>query len=66
MFAAILSVLDREQLRLNIVERDTVGELERVTFTLLANSRRHHLLLSELMASDATDKVIAFHDEEED
>jgi putative Mg2+ transporter-C (MgtC) family protein len=66
MFAAILSVLDREQMRLNIVERDTVGELERVTFTLLANSRRHHHLLSELMASDATDKVIAFHDEEED
>jgi putative Mg2+ transporter-C (MgtC) family protein len=66
MFAAILAVLDREQMRLNIVERDTVGELERVTFTLVANSRRHELLLGELVASDATDKVVAFRDEEED
>ena len=66
MFAAILAVLDHEQMRLNIVERDTVGELERVTFTLVANSHRHELLLAELVASDATDKVVAFHDEEED
>lgn len=66
MFAAILSVLDRERMRLNIVERDTVGELERVTFTLSANSARHKALLAELIASDATDKVVAYHDEEED
>jgi putative Mg2+ transporter-C (MgtC) family protein len=66
MFAAILAVLDRESLRLNIVERDTVGELERVTFTLSASRKRHEQLLTELVASDATDKVIAFRDEEED
>jgi putative Mg2+ transporter-C (MgtC) family protein len=66
MFAAILAVLDREHLRLNIVERDTVGALERVTFTLSASSARHKLLLAELTASYATDKVVAFRDEEED
>ena len=66
MFAAILSVLDHEHLRLNIVDRDKVGELERVTFTISASSARHKLLLAELTASNATDKVVAFRDEEED
>jgi putative Mg2+ transporter-C (MgtC) family protein len=66
MFAAILAVLDRERMRLNIVERDAVGELERVTFTLSTSSARHKALLAELIASDATDKVVAYHDEEED
>jgi putative Mg2+ transporter-C (MgtC) family protein len=66
MFEEILAVLDREQLRLNVVERDTVGALERVTFTISASSTRHKKLLDELIASDATDKVTAFRDEEED
>lgn len=66
MFAAILSVLDREHLRLNIVGREKVGALERVTFTVSASSARHRLLLAELIASSATDKVVAFRDEEED
>jgi putative Mg2+ transporter-C (MgtC) family protein len=66
MFAAVLAVLDREHLRLNIVERDKVGSLERVTFTLSASSARHKKLLAELTASYATDKVVAFRDEEED
>jgi putative Mg2+ transporter-C (MgtC) family protein len=66
MFAAILSVLDREHLRLIIVGRERVGALERVTFTVSASSARHRLLLAELTASNATDKVVAFRDEEED
>ncbi|MDR3744891.1 MAG: MgtC/SapB family protein [Acidobacteriaceae bacterium] len=66
MFTAILAVLDREQIRLNIVERDRVGDLDRVTFTLLASGARHSQLLAELVASDATDQVVAFRDEEED
>lgn len=66
MFAEILAVLDREHLRLNIVERDTVGALQRVTFMLSASRARHRQLLAELVASDATDKVVAFRDEEED
>jgi putative Mg2+ transporter-C (MgtC) family protein len=66
MFAEILAVLDREHLRLNIVERDTVGAQERVTFSISASDGRHKKLLAELNASDATDKVVAFRDEEED
>ncbi len=66
MFAGILAVLDRENLRLNIVTRDQVGSLGRVTFTVSASSGRHKALLAELAASDASDKVSAFRDEEEE
>jgi putative Mg2+ transporter-C (MgtC) family protein len=66
MFADILTVLDREHLRMNIVERDKVGAQERVTFTLSASRKRHKELLAELNASRATDKVVCFRDEEED
>ncbi|HEX9199466.1 MAG TPA: MgtC/SapB family protein [Acidobacteriaceae bacterium] len=66
MFAEILAVLDREHLRLNIVERDKVGVLERVTFVISASSARHKDLLTKLIASDATDHVVSFRDEEED
>ncbi len=66
MFAEILKVLDREHLRLCIVERDKLGALERVTFTISASSARHARLLAELNVSGATDKVVSFRDEEED
>jgi putative Mg2+ transporter-C (MgtC) family protein len=66
MFAEILAVLDREHLRLNILERDTLGGLQRVTFTISASDARHKRLLGELNASPDTEKVVAFRDEEED
>jgi putative Mg2+ transporter-C (MgtC) family protein len=66
MFADIFAVLDREHLRLSIMDRDKVGELERVTFAVSASSARHKQLLAELVECDATDHVTAFRDEEED
>jgi putative Mg2+ transporter-C (MgtC) family protein len=66
MFAQILAVLDRERLRLNIVKRDQLGELERVTFMISASKVKHRQLLAELAAGNAADKVVAFSDEEED
>jgi len=66
LFAEILAVLDKEHLRLNIVERDKLGGQERVTFTLSASRARHRELLAALNASRATDKVVSFRDEEED
>lgn len=66
MFAAILAVLDREHLRLIIVNREKLGDLERVTFTVSASSARHRNLLAKLVESDAADKVVAFRDEQED
>jgi putative Mg2+ transporter-C (MgtC) family protein len=66
MFADIFCVLDKENLRLNVVERDTVGEMARVTFTVSVSRARHKKLLVELVACDATDHVSCFRDEEED
>jgi putative Mg2+ transporter-C (MgtC) family protein len=66
MFKDILCALDKAHIRLNIVERDTVGTQERVTFTVSVSSARHKALLKELIACDATDHVVSFKDEEED
>jgi putative Mg2+ transporter-C (MgtC) family protein len=66
MFEGIFRVLDRERLRLNILERDKVGQQERVIFGISATTARHKELLAELTASDATDHVAVFRDEEED
>jgi hypothetical protein len=61
-----LEALDAVHIRLNILERDSVGALERVTFAVSASSKCHRELLTELRTSDATDQVTAFRDEEED
>ena len=66
MFAAILTVLDKTGVRLNIVDREKLGALERVTFSVSASSSRHKRLLAELKECDATDRVTSFRDEEED
>jgi putative Mg2+ transporter-C (MgtC) family protein len=64
IYRAILSVLDRAGERLNVVERDSVAQLERVTFVIKANQKTHQRLLADLRASDATDQVVAFRDVE--
>jgi putative Mg2+ transporter-C (MgtC) family protein len=66
LFTDVLCALDREKLRLNIVEREMLGTMLRVTFTISASSARHKKLLAELIACDATEHVTAFRDEEED
>jgi putative Mg2+ transporter-C (MgtC) family protein len=66
MFEEIFAVLDKEHMRLTILDRDKLGAVARVTFTLSASSARHKVLLAELIASGATDKVVAYRDEEED
>ena len=66
IYPAILSVLDKAGLRMNIVERDSFASLERVTFSIAANRNRHAQLLNALRASDRTDKVMAFEDTDQD
>jgi putative Mg2+ transporter-C (MgtC) family protein len=66
IYLAILNVLDRQHLRLNIIEKDTLADLERVSFFVHANRTKHAHLLDELKAADATDTVIAFHDQQEE
>jgi putative Mg2+ transporter-C (MgtC) family protein len=66
LYGAILHVLDKQGIRMNVVERDSFGTLERVTFAVIANRMKHEVLLRELRASDKTDEVMAFPDTEQD
>jgi putative Mg2+ transporter-C (MgtC) family protein len=49
---------------LNIIERDTVAAMERLTFVVKGNAKMHAQLLAELRASDEADQVLAFRDVE--
>jgi putative Mg2+ transporter-C (MgtC) family protein len=66
IYRAVLSVLDRLNLRLNVVDKDSVAGLERLTFVITTDRRRHAQVLTALRESDQTDEVIAFRDEEEE
>ena len=66
MFSAILEVMDRYKLRMSVVERDSFGAIERVTFTVTATRLKHDELLADLKKCDVTDQVIAFPDVDQD
>jgi putative Mg2+ transporter-C (MgtC) family protein len=66
MFAALLDVMDRHRMRMNVVERDSFGAIERVTFTVTATRLRHDELLADLRKCDLTDQVQAFPDVDQD
>ncbi len=66
MYVAILSVLDRMSIRLNVLDKDSVAELERITFVVNTDRKMHQSVLANLRAADAADEVIAFRDEEEE
>jgi putative Mg2+ transporter-C (MgtC) family protein len=62
LYVGILSVLDREHIRLSVVEHSSVASIERVTFEVLASAATHKRLLSELRASLTADRVAVFRD----
>ena len=64
MVVAAMNVLDRMGERLNIISRDSIATMERMTFLVSLTRRRHQHLLAELRASASTDQVVAFTDEE--
>ena len=66
MQKAILAVLDSVHQRLSVLERDNLGGLERVSFTITTTKSVHGRLLEALRSSDATDEVVVFQDTEED
>jgi putative Mg2+ transporter-C (MgtC) family protein len=66
IYVSVLSVLDRAGVRMDVQERDSVGGLERITFAVSANDKRHAQLLHELRESDAADQVVAYRDSEEE
>src|SRR5580698_11350522 len=66
MYSAMLQVLDAAGERLSILERESVGGLERISFVIKATRRKHERLVGELRAKDAADHVMVFNDPEEE
>ena len=66
MMTSILDVMDSEHRRLGTVDRDTIGVIERVTFSLSATRRRHERLFARLSALPAISQLKTFRESEED
>jgi putative Mg2+ transporter-C (MgtC) family protein len=66
MLTAILEAMDKAGERLSGVERDQIGEVDRVSFTLTATRKKHDILGGQLKAEPAIKKLLTFRDPEED
>jgi putative Mg2+ transporter-C (MgtC) family protein len=66
MLQSILDAMDRAGERLANVERDAIGELQRVSFLLTATKKQHERLRVQLKEEPAIDALHTFRDLEED
>ncbi len=66
MSMAVLGVLDRVNRRMEELESEPVGELQRLVFTVSANRRVHRILLGALNAATPIDEVHCFRDAEDE
>jgi len=66
MFSEILHVLDSSGIRMSVIEKETFGTIQRVTFAVNTNHHKHEHLLLQLRTSDKTDEVMAFRDTEQE
>jgi putative Mg2+ transporter-C (MgtC) family protein len=63
---SILDAMDKAGERLPSPDRDTIGDLQRVSFTLVATKKQHERLYSRLLAEPCIDALFTFRDPEED
>jgi len=66
MQLSILDALDKCGERLNNVERDAIGDIQRVSFGLTATNKQHRRVGAELRAETAIDALHIYRDPEED
>ena len=66
MLTSILDAMDRAGERLSGVDRDTIGDLQRVSFCVTTTSKQHEVLRLKLRAEPAIDALVTFRDPEED
>lgn len=66
IYTASLKVLDGLGIRLNVLERESVEGLERITFSVTTSRRLHERLIQELRSSEAPSQVVVFWDTEEE
>lgn len=66
MMQSILDAMDKAGERLANVDHDSIGDLQRVSFTLSATRKQHTKLLQQLAIEPAIEQILNFHDPEED
>jgi len=66
MLQSILDAMDSAGERLTDVEDDAIGELQRVSFLLVATKKQHERLRQKMLAEPAIDALFTFRDPEED
>ena len=66
MLQSILEAMDQEQQRFHHIDRDTIGTLDRVSFSLKATKRHHERLRTRLLAEPAITQLKTYRDPEED
>ena len=66
MLTSILNAMDKAGERLSNVERDTIGDLQRVSFGLTATKKQHEKLRVQLRAQPTIEMLLTFRDPEED
>jgi putative Mg2+ transporter-C (MgtC) family protein len=66
MMISILDAMDQERERLTTVDRDVIGSVQRVSFSLTATKRQHERLRTRLTAEPAITDLKIFNDPEED
>jgi len=66
MLKSILDAMDKTGERLSDVQRDAIGEMQRVSFVLTATNKEHKQLRSVLLAEPAIDALKTFRDPEGD
>lgn len=66
MLQSILDAMDRAGERFTGYESDSIGNLQRVSFTITATKREHQRIHGALLAEQAIDTLLNFRDPEED
>ena len=66
MLASILDAMDQEKQRLAHIHRDTIGLIERISFSVSATKRRHEQLHARLRTESAITELKTYRDPEED
>jgi putative Mg2+ transporter-C (MgtC) family protein len=66
MLTSILDAMDKERQRLGSVDRDAIGSIQRVSFSLSATKRKHEHMRIRLLGEPSIDVLKTFRDPEED
>jgi putative Mg2+ transporter-C (MgtC) family protein len=63
---AVLHALDLLGKRLFEPERDAIAQLQRISFSVLGTSSQHKTLIASLRASSSVNKLVTYHDAEDE